>query len=271
MSGHGIGHASHSSLLPNGHSTSGHTLGTPYSSANRNNPWRGAAASNWMLPSGHGAHEGQGGRGNSPSWSSTAFGFRQTDPRLVTSLAERTSHGRISAADHTSLPRHALSGGNGRDTPPSRVGYGIDDRAPVSLPRLQRTTSTSSLLPLLPSASYDGIRCDNHSAHQPLQGLTSDPSKGWAAKLRSRAQSDLSLPGSIGQRSRTRSDRTGVPPTSDWTLGSASGTRPVFRPSLDRYSAIELPATRGLEDVMAQPRMIATTQPTNRPSMQTGT
>lgn len=292
MSGHGMGNASHSSGLSNRHSTTGHTPGTPNSSTFRNYPWGGPAASNWTLPSVHRTHDGQGVRGNSLGWSSTPLGLRQTGPRFFNGLADPTIRDRASTAVHTSLPGHSLSHWNGTGTSGGRIAPSVDDRMPVPLPRLQRTISSSFLLPRLPSTDPDEIRIDNHSAHQPHQGLMSDPSPGWATKFRSQAQSEMFSPDSFRLRSQTQSDQSTLPtsglhsldpshtrhsqpnpsarfeegalPKSDWTLGGASATRPVLRPLLDRYSAVELPATRGLEDVMAQSHKIPTTQPVNR-------
>jgi hypothetical protein len=290
MSGHDMGTASHAGDPSMAHSPTGHNPGASSWSHIRNQPLEVPGTSNWMMPSGHSAHGSAVGTGGiSPRWSSPPFGFRSDSPRLFSGLAEPTIRSRASAAYHTPLPEHALSRWNSTDTSAGRVGRGVDDRAPDALPRLQRTISSPSLPPRIPSADPDGIRFDNHSAHQPHQGLTSDPCPGWAAKLRSQTQSDLSLPGSLGSRSQTNQTtlltsrlrsldsshashsrpnpsarfETGVPPTSDWTLGGASGTRPVFRPSLDSYSAIELPATRGLEDFMAQSHNVPATQPTN--------
>ncbi|QDV89896.1 hypothetical protein RAS2_09710 [Phycisphaerae bacterium RAS2] len=298
MSGHDMGHASHSSGLSNGHSTTGHTPGTPHSSTIRNHSWGGAAPSNWMLPSGHGTHAEQGRPGNSPSWSSTPIGIRQSGARLANGLVDPTIRSRASIAFRTSLPGHAMNHWNGAGNSAGRMNSGVDDTAPVGSPRLQRTISSSSLLPRLPSTDSNGIQFSNHSAHRPYQDLTSDSSPGLAAKLRSRARSGMSLPGSLGLRSQTQSDQTAlqtsrirsldsthashtwpnpnsrfeesVPPTNVWTPWGASGTRPVLRSSLDGFSAIELPATGGLEAFMARTRKAPTTQPGNEPSTQTG-
>lgn len=296
MSGQGMGHSSHPSGLSNGHSITGHTSGFS-SSSNSANQLGGAARGNWTLPGGHSTHGGASGiGGNSLGSSSPPFGFRSSSPRTFSNLVKPTIHGRASPAYNTSLLGHALSHGNGTDTSAGWVSRSVDDYAPVALPRLQGTKSSSFLSPRLPSADFAGIRFDNHSAHQTHEGLTPSLSSGWAAKLQSRAQSDLSLPDSHWPRSQTRSDQTtlptsrlrsldsshasrsrpnpsarfegDVPPTNDWTLGAASGTRPVFRPSLDRYSAIELPATRGVEDFIARSHKVPTTQPTSGPSVQ---
>jgi len=297
MSGLGMGHASHSSGLSNGHSPTGHAPGTPYLSTIRNHTWGGAAASNWMLPNGHRTHGGQGGPESSPGWLSTPFGFRQTGSRPFNGLANPTIRGRASTAFRSSLPGHSMSHWNGTGTSGGRISPGVEDRAPVALPRLQRAMSSSSLIPRLPSADSAGIPIDNHSAHQPHLDLMSESSPGWATKLRGQAQSNLSLLDSFGLRSRVRPDQTTLPtpglrsldslharisrpnpsarfedgahPKNDWTLGGVLGTPPVFKSSLDRISAVELPATRGLEDLKAHSPRIPTSQPVNETLKQT--
>lgn len=222
MSGRDMGHASHSGGLTNGHSTTGRAPGGTGWRHPGNQPLGVPGRSNWMMPSGHNSHGSATGAGGiSSGWSSPPFGFRAS-PQLFSGLAKPTNHGRASAAYRTSLPGHALSHGNGTDASAGRVARGVDDRAPVALLRLQRKTSSSSLLPLLPSADSDGIRFDTHSAHQSHQSLASDssPGPGWTAKLRSRVQSDSSLPGSLGQRSQTRSDQTTLPTPSSVTRAS---------------------------------------------------
>ncbi len=296
MSSRGMGHANHLSGPSYGHSSGGHASGTTHWNHIGNQPVGARAPGNGVLSGGHGAHVGAGGpHGTSPGWSSPSSRFRSASPRSFSGVAEPTIHSRTSTAFNTSLPGHVMSHGNDMHSSAGRFARGVDDRATVALPRLQRAISSSSLLPRLPSSGSDGIRFDNHSAHQPHRGLTLDSSPDWAAKLRE-TQSDSSLPGFLGLRSQTRSNQTtlatsrlrsldsshtshsrpnanakseeGDPPTNDWMLGGASDPRPVFRPSLDRYSAVELPATRGLEEFLAQSRIVPTTQPRNGPSNQ---
>jgi hypothetical protein len=290
MSGHDVGQANHAGNPSMAHSPIGHIPGTTSWSNIRNQPLGVPGTSNWMMPSGHGAHgSAVGSGGSSTGWSSPSFGFRSGSPWQFSRLSESTIHGRASAADRALLPRHALRHGNGSGTSTNRVTGGVDNLAPVALLRFRRTKSSPLLLPRLPSADSDGVHFDNHSAHQSHPGLASDSFSGWTAKIPSPAQSDSYLPGSLGLREQTRSDQTTLPaprlhsldspharqsrlnpgarmkesdpPTKEWTPLRASGTRPVFRTSLDRFSAIELPATRGLEELMARPHPIPTTQP----------
>lgn len=287
MSGHDMGQASHAGDPSMVRSPTGHDPGTTSWSHIRNQPLGVPGPSNWVMPSGHSVHGSAVGTGGiSPRWSRPLFGFRSSSLRY-SGLAEPTIHGRASTAYRTSLPGHALRHGNGSDTSTNRVTGGVDNLAPVALPQIRRVPS--SLLLRLPSAGADGIPIDNQSAHQHHQGLKSDRTPGWSAKYRIQAQSDSYLPGSLGLREQTRSDQTTLPaprlhsldspharqsrlnpgarmkesdpPTKEWTPLRASGTRPVFRTSLDRFSAIELPATRGLEELMARPHPIPTTQP----------
>lgn len=295
MSGHNMGQASHAGDPSMVRSPTGHDPRTTSWSHIRNQPLGVPGTSNWMMPSGRGAHgSAVGSGGNSTGWSSPSFGFRSASPRHFSRLAESTILGRASTAYRPSLLGHAMRHGNGSDTSTSRVTGGVDNLAPVALPQIRRVPS--SLLLRLPSAGADGIPIDNQSAHQHHQDLTSDRTPGWAAKYRIQAQSDSYLPGSLGLREQTRSDQTTLPaprlhsldspharqsrlnsgarmkesdpPTKEWTPLRASGTRPVFRTSLDRFSAIELPATRGLEEFMARPHPIPTTQPEYNQSKQ---
>lgn len=295
MSGHNMGQASHASAPSMAHSPTGHDPAASSRNHIRNQPLGVPVTSDWKMLSGHNAHGSAAGTGgNSHGWSSTPFGFRQIGPRLFTSLADPTIRGRASTASRASLSGHALRHGNGSATSTSRVTGGVDDLALVALQQFGRTPP--SLLLRIPSSGAEGIPVDSHSTDQHHQCLTSDGAPDWAAKFRSQAQSEVSLPGSIVLRSQKPFDQTmlppsrvdnlnssqashtplnssprieaGVSPSTDFTLGGASGTRPVFRSSLDGFSAIELPATRGLEDFMVRSHNVQTTRPGNRLSKQ---
>ncbi len=290
MSGYDMGHTSHAGNSSMAHSPTGHNPGTTSWNHIRTQSMGVPAVSNWMMPIGHSAHgSAVGTRGVSPDWSSPPFGFRSVNPRPISGLEKSSVHSRATAAYRASLFGHALSHVNGTITSAGRVARGVDDRAQVASSRSQRTISPSSPLPRLPPDDTVGTGFDNYSAHQLHQGITSGSPPDWAARLQRQVPSDLSLPGSIRLRSQERSDQTTLPsarllsidsphashswpnssahfeggilPTNDATHGQALSMRPVFRSPLDRYSAIELPATRGLEDFMARSHNVPTTQP----------